>query len=74
RSAGIDPAMIARLLAEDADTDGIRKQDAHARQRGVDGVPFFIIGDLHVVKGAQPSTLWERVIDDIAENRNKQSA
>ena len=64
---GLDRAMILRLLASDADEADIRARDAHARDRGVTGVPTFVIANQHVVVGAQPTELWTRVIDDIAE-------
>ncbi|MEM6823810.1 MAG: DsbA family oxidoreductase [Pseudomonadota bacterium] len=62
---GLDAAMIARLLESDADRDDIAGRDAHARSRGVTGVPTFIVAQRHVVPGAQPPETWERVIDDL---------
>ncbi len=59
--------MVRRLLATDADADEVRARDAHARARGMTGVPTFIIADRHVVPGAQPSELWTQLIDEIAE-------
>jgi predicted DsbA family dithiol-disulfide isomerase len=64
--AGLDAAMVRRLLATDADAEDIRARDAHARARGVTGVPTFIIAERHVVPGAQPAALWEQLIDEIA--------
>lgn len=64
---GLDRAMVERLLATDADLDDIRARDEHARAHGVTGVPTFVIAERHVVPGAQPFELWQRVIDDIAE-------
>lgn len=63
--AGLDRAMIARLLASDADAADIRARDAHARERGVTGVPTFVIANQHVAPGAQPPELWAKVIADI---------
>jgi predicted DsbA family dithiol-disulfide isomerase len=57
--------MTERLLASDADADDIRTRDAHARQRGVTGVPTFVIANQHVVVGAQPTDLWLQVIDEL---------
>ena len=51
---GLDRAMLERLFETDADLDDIRARDAHARNRGVTGVPTFIIGQQHAVPGAQP--------------------
>jgi len=62
---GLDPEMIARLLATDADLGDIRARDAHARSRGITAVPTFIIASQHALQGAQPTELWGRVIEDI---------
>ena len=66
-SAGLDAAAIRRLLEGDADAEAIAGRDAHARERGVTGVPTHIIADEHVVPGAQPTDLWLKLIDEIAE-------
>ncbi len=63
---GMDRDVTLRLLASDADADDIAARDADARAKGVRAVPTFVIANQHVVSGAQPSDLWERVIDDIA--------
>jgi predicted DsbA family dithiol-disulfide isomerase len=63
----MDADAIARLLDTDADVDEIKRRDAHARERGINGVPFFIIGNQHAVSGAQPTDLWLNVIDELAE-------
>jgi predicted DsbA family dithiol-disulfide isomerase len=68
---GLDRAMTDRLLTSDADADEIRARDAHARERGVTGVPTFLIANQHVVPGAQPPDLWEKVIDDIQAQVNE---
>ena len=62
---GLDAAMIHRLLESDADEEEIRARDAWARERGVTGVPTFVVGRRHAVPGAQPPELWERVIAEI---------
>ncbi|MEM9708917.1 MAG: DsbA family oxidoreductase [Pseudomonadota bacterium] len=63
--AGLDHAMVERLFDGDADTGDIRTRDAHARERGVNGVPTFIIANQHVLPGAQSPELWGQVIDEI---------
>lgn len=62
----MDRAMTERLLAGDADVEDIRARDAHARERGVTGVPTFVIANQHVAPGAQPTDLWTQVIADLA--------
>ncbi|WP_252943729.1 DsbA family oxidoreductase [Oceanicola sp. 502str15] len=64
-SAGCDAAVIQRLLSGDADADNIRARDAHARERGITGVPTHIIANQHVVPGCQPPDLWLKLIDEI---------
>jgi len=64
--AGLDAALIARLLASGADLADIRARDAHARKMGIDAVPTFVIGNRQAVPGAQPPALWARVIADLA--------
>ncbi|GHE02478.1 polyketide biosynthesis protein [Defluviimonas sp. 20V17] len=62
---GMDSAATLRLLEGDADIETIRTRDAHARARGINAVPTFIIADQHVLPGAQPVELWQQVIDEI---------
>ena len=62
----MDPEMVRRLLTPDADMSDILARDANARERGVTGVPTFIIANQHVLAGAQPTELWAQVIDDLA--------
>lgn len=64
---GMEREMLARLFASDADLEDVRARDAHARERGVTGVPTFVIANQHVLRGAQPPELWGQVIDEILE-------
>ncbi|WP_127558501.1 DsbA family oxidoreductase [Nioella ostreopsis] len=64
-ASGLDAAMVATLLAGESDADDIRARDAHARERGVTGVPTFVVANQHVLTGAQPPELWGKVIEDI---------
>ncbi|MDA1285459.1 MAG: DsbA family oxidoreductase [Rhodobacterales bacterium] len=73
-SSGIDGEMIAKLLAQDADQDGILKRDAYAREKGVRGVPCFIVDNHYVVQGAQDTDLWQRLIDEINASPAKAQA
>ncbi|MGB5837125.1 MAG: DsbA family oxidoreductase [Albidovulum sp.] len=63
---GLDREMTIRLLDSDADADDIRTRDAHARTRGVTGVPAFVIANQHVLQGAQPSDTWNSIIVDLS--------
>ncbi|RLJ41837.1 putative DsbA family dithiol-disulfide isomerase [Litoreibacter meonggei] len=66
-AAETDREMVARLLATDQDVDGIRARDANARERGVSGVPTFIVANQHVLSGAQQPQLWANVIEELNE-------
>lgn len=64
--AGMDRDVVLRLLAGPNDEAEIRERDAHARARGVQAVPTFIVADHHVVPGAQPPDLWKSVIREVS--------
>ena len=65
--AGMDAAMVRKLLDGESDVEEIRNRDAHSRRMGVNSVPTFVVGQRHAVPGAQPTDLWLKVIDDLAE-------
>jgi len=67
---GMDKAVTERLLDSDADLENVRSRDAHARERGVSGVPTFMIANQHVLPGAQQPELWLQVIDELSEQMN----
>jgi len=64
-SAGLDAAVIRKLLDSPSDTDDIRARDTAAREMGVNSVPTFIVAGKHAVPGAQSTEVWLRVIDEI---------
>ncbi|PLS20565.1 DsbA family oxidoreductase [Neptunicoccus cionae] len=68
---GMDGEMVRRLLNGDQDAKEIQERDASARERGISGVPCFIIGKHYVVQGAQPTELWEKVIKEISDAHDK---
>lgn len=67
-AAGMDAALTTRLLATDEDSEAIKARDIHARERGVTGVPCFIIANQYVVSGAQPPQVWTDVIAELRTN------
>lgn len=73
-AAGLDRAMTERLLSSEADREDIAKRDAHARARGVTGVPTFVVASAHVVPGAQPPELWAQVIRELSVPPEAQDA
>lgn len=65
-AAGLDEAVIKRLLDSDADRDEVVSREMHARERGINSVPTYIVADKHAVSGAQPAELWQNVIDELS--------
>ena len=63
--AGMDRAVLVRLLASGADLDVITAREAHARARGVTAVPTFLIANQYVLAGAQPPDLWAKAIAEM---------
>jgi len=63
--AGMDAQVVTRLLAQDVDREGIRQRAALVRERGVQGVPCFIIDNSRVVQGAHPAETWVQLIDQM---------
>lgn len=63
--AGMDRAVVTRLLASDADLDTVTAREAHARTRGVSAVPTFLIANKYVVSGAQPPEMWGKAIAEM---------
>jgi predicted DsbA family dithiol-disulfide isomerase len=67
--AGLERAVIERLLASDADKDTVRSEIDAARQMGVSGVPFFIIDQKYAISGAQEKDLFVEALLDVAKEK-----
>ena len=68
--AGMERDVVAQLLASDADRELLVEEDETARQRGVSGVPCFIVGGRYVLQGAQPAETWTKVIAELIAAQN----
>jgi len=66
-SCGMDASVVLRLLGTDEDRHDIVDRDAAARGMGITSVPTFIVASQHAVPGAQPTELWLKVLDDLAQ-------
>ena len=64
-SAGLDVAVIARLLEGDAERAGLEAEEAEARAMGIAGVPCFVVAGRHVLQGAQPAETWAGIIAEL---------
>lgn len=64
-ACGLDRALVARLLASDADAAETRSRDTLARARGIDAVPLVVVNDRHAIDGARPTEVWLQVLDQL---------
>ena len=50
---GLDPVEVRNLLASDADVAAVERAAKSAQEAGIDGVPFYVFGNVLAVSGAQ---------------------
>ncbi|WP_394747833.1 DsbA family oxidoreductase [Spongiimicrobium salis] len=55
---GWSAEKTAKVIADDEIAYAVKQEIAHYQQRGVSGVPFFIINDKYGISGAQPSSVF----------------
>jgi predicted DsbA family dithiol-disulfide isomerase len=65
QGAGMDPDLTERLLTSDADRDDLLARDVDARQKGLTGVPAFLIAQEYLMSGAQGVETWQHVMDEL---------
>jgi predicted DsbA family dithiol-disulfide isomerase len=61
--AGLDPEESRAVLESDRYADAVRADELQARRYGINGVPFFVVGDKYGVSGAQPPEGLRQVLD-----------
>lgn len=64
--AGLDRRAASQLLQSGDDIAAIREMEDLHHQRGISGVPFFIINNKYGVSGAQPSDTLVQVLTEVA--------
>lgn len=74
RDCGMDPAIVADLLAGEADKESVREEIASAQHIGVTGVPFFILDGKFALPGAQPPDVLKRAIAKVLEKSGEARA
>lgn len=55
---GWDAEKTKKIIADDTIAYAVKQEIAHYQQRGVTGVPFFIINDQYGFSGAQPPSVF----------------
>ncbi|MCC8410102.1 DsbA family oxidoreductase [Mucilaginibacter sp. UR6-1] len=69
---GLDADEVRRALNEDAYKQDVEEDIYHARQIGVQGVPFFVFNNKYAVSGAQPTELFKQVLDKVKSEEKPQ--
>ena len=65
---GLDALKVSSLLNSDEGLVEIEMEERTYAQRGITGVPYFIINNKYGVSGAQPTDVFKQAILDIALN------
>jgi predicted DsbA family dithiol-disulfide isomerase len=60
--AGLDAEEVRATLASDAFAADVRADEEEARELGINGVPFFVLGGKYAISGAQPVELLLRAL------------
>lgn len=70
KKIGLNPDDFNQLLSSDEDKENIYQRIKNASDKGVNGVPCFIVNNTYVLQGAQPTELWLKVIEEVSGNTN----
>lgn len=60
--AGLDAEEVRATLLSNAYEKEVRADEREARENGITGVPFFVLGGRYAVSGAQPAELLLRAL------------
>ena len=71
---GMDPATVRQRLTTDEDVARIGAEAASANEAGIQGVPFFIFGNLLAVSGAHPPEYLAQAIERASNEHAKRVA
>lgn len=72
---GMDGALVAKLLAGDADLAPVEREAGMANEMGISGVPTFIFDSRFMISGAREPELLVRIIDKALQaERSSESA
>jgi predicted DsbA family dithiol-disulfide isomerase len=71
---GVDPVEVRALLASDADVAAVEQAAKSAQEAGIEGVPFYVFGNLFAVSGAQAPEYLAGAIERAANELAKSAA
>lgn len=67
---GIERKDAEEILANGSFADDVLRDIQEAAQIGVRGVPFFVLNGKYAISGAQPNEVFEKAIQQVAEEEN----
>jgi predicted DsbA family dithiol-disulfide isomerase len=71
---GLDPDDVRRRLLTDEDVALVSGQAQEASDKGISGVPTYVLAQKYAVSGAQPPELLARAIRQVSAEVNAQAA
>jgi predicted DsbA family dithiol-disulfide isomerase len=71
---GLDGDRVRALLASDQDVDRVEREARSATEAGINGVPYFVIGGMIALSGAQPPEYLAAAIERAATELAKRVA
>ena len=71
---GLDPMEVRALLASDADVAAVEQAAKSAQEAGIEGVPFYVFGNVLAVSGAQAPEYLAGAIERAANELAKSAA
>jgi predicted DsbA family dithiol-disulfide isomerase len=66
--SGLDRAEVLGVLAEGTYLDAVRADQALAREYGINGVPFYVLGGRYGISGAQPAEVFSAALEKAASS------
>lgn len=67
KEVGLEEQAVRDFLADDQFATDVLADIQKAREIGVQGVPFFVVNDKYAISGAQPTTVFEQAVKQVAE-------
>jgi len=68
-AVGLDAARAKAIAEGEEFSAEVRARERYWLQRGVGGVPYVVVNDVHVIEGAQPPEVFEQAFRRIALSR-----
>ncbi len=70
---GLDSEEVKAVLNGNDFEELVRKDEAEAREIGVQGVPFFVINQKYAISGAQPTEVFKSALEQVWEEENNKT-